>query len=125
MLTIPKNAPPAFHILAKPTGAICNLDCEYCFFLTKEQLYPDSKFRMADDLLENYIQQILESHQTPEVTIAWQGGEPTLMGLEFFERSIELVEKLRRPEQKVSHTIQTNGTRLDDSWGRFLTFATS
>lgn len=84
MPPLPKHAPPAFHLLAKPTGAICNLDCQYCFFLSKEQLYPDSKFRMTDDLLETYIQQLLESHQTLEVTVAWQGGEPTLMGLEFF-----------------------------------------
>jgi uncharacterized protein len=120
MLTLPKNAPPAFHLLAKPTGAICNLDCQYCFFLAKEQLYPGSKFRMADDLLETYIQQLLESHRTPEVTVAWQGGEPTLMGLEFFQRSIELVEKHKKPGQQVTHTLQTNGTRLDDDWGRFF-----
>ncbi len=120
MLTLPKNAPLAFHLLAKPTGAICNLDCEYCFFLAKEQLYPDSKFRMTDELLETYIQQLLESHQTPEVTIAWQGGEPTLMGLEFFESSLKLVEKYKKPGQKVTHTIQTNGTRFNDDWGRFF-----
>ncbi|GAB4350350.1 MAG: anaerobic sulfatase maturase [Leptolyngbyaceae cyanobacterium] len=120
MPTLLKNAPPTFHLLAKPTGAICNLDCQYCFFLAKEQLYPGSKFRMSDELLETYIQQLLESHQTPEVTIAWQGGEPTLMGLEFFQRSIELVEKHKKPGQQVSHTLQTNGTRLDDDWGRFF-----
>lgn len=120
MLTLPKNAPPAFHLLAKPTGAICNLDCQYCFFLSKEQLYPGSKFRMSDEVLETYIQQLLESHQTPEVTVAWQGGEPTLMGLEFFQQSMELVEKYKRPGQQISHTIQTNGTRLDDDWGRFF-----
>ena len=60
-LTLPKNAPPAFHILSKPTGAICNLDCKYCFFLSKEMLYPGSRFRMADELLETYISQLLES----------------------------------------------------------------
>lgn len=120
MLTLPKNAPPAFHLLAKPTGAICNLDCQYCFFLAKEQLYPGSKFRMADEVLETYIQQLLESHQTPEVTVAWQGGEPTLMGLEFFQQSIELVEKYKKPGQQVNHTLQTNGTRLDDKWGQFF-----
>jgi uncharacterized protein len=120
MLTPPKNSPPAFHLLAKPTGAICNLDCQYCFFLAKEQLYPGSKFRMADDLLETYIQQLLESHQTPEVTVAWQGGEPTLMGLEFFQRSIALVNQYKKPGQQVNHTLQTNGTRLDHDWGRFL-----
>ncbi|VXD22529.1 anaerobic sulfatase maturase [Planktothrix paucivesiculata] len=120
MLTLPKNAPPAFHLLAKPTGAICNLDCQYCFFLAKEQLYPGSKFHMTDGVLESYIQQLLESHQTPEVTVAWQGGEPTLMGLEFFERSLELVEKYKKPGQQIIHTLQTNGTKLDDHWGRFF-----
>lgn len=120
MLTLPKNAPPAFHLLAKPTGAICNLDCQYCFFLSKEQLYPGSKFRMSDELLETYIQQLLASHQTPEVTVAWQGGEPTLMGLEFFQRSIALVEKHKKPGQNITHTLQTNGTKLDDDWGRFF-----
>ena len=95
--TIPTGAPPAFHLLSKPTGAICNLDCAYCFFLAKEMLYPGSRFRMADELLENYIRQLIESHRTPEVTIAWQGGEPTLMGLDFFRRSIEHAQKYTRP----------------------------
>lgn len=120
MPTRPRNAPPAFHLLAKPTGAICNLDCQYCFFLAKKQLYPDSKFHMSEDLLETYIRQLLDSHQTSEVTIAWQDGEPTLMGLEFFQRSLELVEKHKKPGQQVTHTLQTNGTKLDDEWGRFF-----
>lgn len=120
MPTLPNSVPPAFHLLAKPTGAICNLDCQYCFFLAKEQLYPGSKFRMADDLLETYIQQLLDAHRTPEVTVAWQGGEPTLMGLDFFRRAIDLVEKYKKPGQIVSHTLQTNGTKLDDEWGRFF-----
>lgn len=119
-LTMPKNAPPAFHILAKPTGAICNLDCKYCFFLSKEMLYPGSRFRMADDLLETYLQQLLESHQEQEVTVAWQGGEPTLMGLEFFQRSVEYAEQHKRPDQRIQYTIQTNGTRLDDDLCAFF-----
>ncbi|HEY7819189.1 MAG TPA: anaerobic sulfatase maturase [Vicinamibacteria bacterium] len=118
--TIPRNAPPAFHILAKPTGAICNLDCKYCFFLSKEMLYPRSRFRMAGDLLETYIRQLLESHRAPEVVVAWQGGEPTLMRLDFFERSIEYVDRYKRRGQKVQYTIQTNGTTLDDAWCRFF-----
>jgi len=108
-----------FHVLAKPTGAVCNLDCKYCFFLSKQALYPESDFRMADDLLELYVRQLLES-QPEQVTIAWQGGEPTLMGLEFFERGMDLVERHTRPGQKVEHTIQTNGTRLDDAWCGFF-----
>jgi uncharacterized protein len=118
--TIPPNTPPAFHLLAKPTGATCNLDCAYCFFLSKEMLYPGSRFRMADDLLETYMGQLIESHRTPEVIIAWQGGEPTLMGLDFFRRSVELAERYRRPDMTISYTIQTNGTLLNDEWGEFL-----
>lgn len=120
MVKIPENAPPAFHILAKPTGAICNLDCKYCFFLSKEMLYPGSRFRMADETLELYIRQLLQSHRTPEVTVAWQGGEPTLMGLEFFRRSVAYVEQYRQPGQQVQYTIQTNGTLLDQDWADFF-----
>jgi uncharacterized protein len=120
MGTIPAGAPPAYHVLAKPTGAACNLDCTYCFFLSKEMLYRGSRFRMADEMLETYIKQLLESHGAPEVTVAWQGGEPTLMGLDFYRRSIECVEKHRRPGQTVSYTMQTNGTLLDDEWRAFF-----
>jgi serine-type anaerobic sulfatase-maturating enzyme len=116
----PAGAPLGFHLLAKPTGAVCNLDCSYCFFLSKEALYPGSSFRMADDVHELYIRQLLEAHRTPVVTIAWQGGEPTLMGLDFFRRSMELVERHRQPGQHVEHTIQTNGTRLDAEWAAFF-----
>lgn len=114
------NAPPAFHVLAKPTGAICNLDCKYCFFLSKDILYPDSKFRMTDAVMEQYIRQLLEAHQTPEVTIAWQGGEPTLMGLDFFREVLAIAEKYKKPGQRLLHTMQTNGTKLDDEWAIFF-----
>ena len=83
-------------------------------------LYPGSRFRMADELLETYIQQLLEAHQVAEVTIAWQGGEPTLMGLDFFKLSVEYVEKYKKPNQQVLHTMQTNGTKLDDEWCTFF-----
>jgi uncharacterized protein len=117
---LPKNAPASYHVLVKPTGAICNLDCKYCFFLSKEMLYPGSRFQMADDLLETYLRQLLEGHQDPDVALAWQGGEPTLMGLEFFERSVEICEQYKKPGQRVLHTIQTNGTTLDDDWCAFF-----
>jgi uncharacterized protein len=120
LTTYPSGAPPGFHLLAKPTGATCNLDCAYCFFLSKEMLYPGSRFRMADEMLETYIRQLIESHRTPEVMIAWQGGEPTLMGVDFFRRSVELAEKYRRSGMTISYSIQTNGTLLDDEWGEFL-----
>ena len=114
------DRPSAFHMLAKPTGPICNLDCEYCFFLSKEMLYPGDRFRMADEMLEMYIRQLLEGHRTREVTVAWQGGEPTMMGLDFFERSIELVEQHRQPWQQVQYTIQTNGVLIDERWAAFF-----
>ena len=80
-LPVAAPAPRPFHLLAKPTGAVCNLDCDYCFFLSKEMLYPGSRFRMADELLETYIRKLIEAHgSAPVVDVAWQGGEPTLMG---------------------------------------------
>jgi uncharacterized protein len=119
-LAVP-GAPPAFHLLAKPTGAVCNLDCSYCFFLSKEMLYPGSRFRMADELLEAYIRQLIEAHaQVPEVAIAWQGGEPTLMGVEFFRRSVELADRYLEPGQRAAYTIQTNGTLIDEEWAAFF-----
>src|SRR4051794_33217431 len=115
------DAPPAFHLLAKPTGAVCNLDCSYCFFLSKEMLYPGSRFRMADELLEAYVKQLIEAHaRVPEVMIAWQGGEPTMMGLDFFRRSVELANQYLKPGQRAVYTIQTNGTLIDDEWAAFF-----
>lgn len=114
------NAPPGFHLLAKPSGSTCNIDCTYCFFLSKEALYPNEKSRMSAATLEQYLRQLLESHRGPEVTVAWQGGEPTLMRVEFFELAVQLVEKYKRPEQTVLHTFQTNGILLDDEWCAFF-----
>ncbi len=117
---IPKNAPKSYHILAKPTGAICNLNCQYCFFLSKEELYPNSRFRMSDDLLQAYLAQLIDSHQTPEVTVAWQGGEPTLMGLEFYRKAVEYEKRLNKPNTTIQNTMQTNGTLLNDEWCTFF-----
>ena len=116
----PRQAPSSVHVMAKPTGAVCNLDCQYCFFLSKDTLYPGSNFRMADDVLGAYIRQTLEAQRSPHVTIAWQGGEPTLMGLEFFRRANALARKHLKPGTTLEHTIQTNGILLDDEWCEFL-----
>jgi uncharacterized protein len=116
----PPKSSAAFHIMAKPTGSACNLDCAYCFFLKKEGLYPGSSFRMSEEILEAYIKQLLEAHRVPQVTVAWQGGEPTLMGLDFFRRSLELQEKYRRPGTVIENTFQTNGVLLDEEWCRFF-----
>ena len=108
------------HVLAKPTGAICNLACSYCFFLDKERLYPGSKFRMSNEVLESYIRQLIKAHRCSQVTVGWQGGEPTLMGIDFYRHAIELQEKYRKPGMKFENTMQTNGTLLDDEWCRFF-----
>jgi uncharacterized protein len=110
-----------FHLLAKPAGAACNLGCQYCFFLSKENLYPRRESPLMDEeTQESYIRQLLESSPGQDVEVAWQGGEPTLRGREFFERSVALAERYRRPQQRVLHTLQTNGTLIDDDWAAFL-----
>ena len=110
----------AFHIMLKPRGAICNLDCAYCYFLSKELLYPGSRFRMANDLLEDYTRQYIEAQCVSDVTFAWQGGEPTLMGLDFFQLAVSLQEKYCRPGMHIQNTLQTNATLLDEEWCRFF-----
>jgi uncharacterized protein len=114
------NGNRAFHVMAKPTGSRCNLNCEYCFFLKKKYLYPNSDFRMSDTVMENYIRQTIQGQTGRNVTIAWQGGEPTLMGLDFFRRSLEAIEKSVRPGMQVEKTLQTNGVLIDEEWCRFL-----
>lgn len=112
--------PRTWHVMTKPVGPICNLDCRYCFYLEKEELYPDTrKWKMPDEVLEAYVRQYIEQQDVPELSFAWQGGEPTLLGVEFFRRVVEVQQ--RYANGKVIHNaIQTNGTLLDDEWGAFL-----
>jgi uncharacterized protein len=107
--------------MAKPIGPVCNLRCEYCFYLEKEALYPDGEqYRMSDEVLEAYIRQVVQAHaDIPELLFAWQGGEPTLLGIDFFRRALEL-QKSYAGGKPVRNTLQTNGTLLDDDWCRFL-----
>lgn len=109
-----------FHIMLKPRGSICNLDCKYCYFLSKEKLYPGSDFRMDEGLLESYTRQFIASQPGPEVTFGWQGGEPTLMGLDFFRKAVALQQQYAPPNKRIANTIQTNGVLLDEVWCRFL-----
>ncbi|MDR2164328.1 MAG: radical SAM protein, partial [Zoogloeaceae bacterium] len=105
---------PSYHLLSKPTGADCNLHCAYCFFLEKESLFA-ARPRMSQEVLEAYIRQRLDSLE-PEIEIAWQGGEPTLMRLDFFREAAALTQRYQRPGQQVRHSLQTNGLLLDDEW---------
>ena len=113
-----------FHILAKPIGPICNLDCRYCFYLRKESMFPDhhaaSDFRMNDETLEAFVKQNIQSNPRSQIDFAWQGGEPTLMGLDFFRRAVELQKRYCPEGKTITNAIQTNGTLLNDEWGEFL-----
>lgn len=110
-----------FQIMTKPMGPICNLDCTYCFYLEKENLYGGAarNYRMRDELLESYIRQYIKSQNASVINFAWQGGEPTLLGVEFFQKVIELEAKYADGRQ-IQNAFQTNGTLLDDNWGEFL-----
>lgn len=112
-----------FHVIAKPTGPVCNLRCVYCYYLEKERLWdPDETWRMTDATLERYVEQYIAA-QPPTVTeidFAWQGGEPTLLGVEFFERAVAMQKRLVPVGKKCVNSIQTNGTLLDEHWGAFL-----
>ena len=112
--------PNAFHVMVKPAGASCNLNCTYCYYLEKKKLYSDeSNFKMTEDFLGNFTKQYIEAHDVPLVTFTWQGGEPTLMGLDFFKKAIELQKKYSGGKN-IENAFQTNGTRLSDDWCRFF-----
>ncbi|MEM6313514.1 MAG: radical SAM protein, partial [Planctomycetota bacterium] len=109
-----------FHVMTKPIGPICNLDCKYCFYLEKEVLYDgERKWAMPPDVLERYIAQYIHSQPGRDVSFAWQGGEPTLLGVRFFRKVVELQQQYADGKQ-ITNAFQTNGTLLDDEWGAFL-----
>jgi uncharacterized protein len=109
-----------FHVMTKPTGPICNLDCKYCFYLEKENLYPDSKkWAMSDEVLERFIRQFIQANPLQVVNFAWQGGEPTLLGLAFFRKVVAL-QKHYADGKTIQNALQTNGTLINDEWGDFL-----
>ena len=110
-----------FQVFVKPVGAICNLGCHYCYYLEKESLYPPAgPFRMADDLLEEYIVQRIGITPGPVVDFFWHGGEPTLLGLDYFRRIVALQHRHRPPGKRIANSIQTNGVCIDEDWCRFL-----
>jgi len=116
----PSKRLAGFHIMAKPVGPICNLDCKYCFYLEKEKLYPHtSDWQMPDEILEAYIRQYIETQSVPAVSFAWQGGEPTLLGVDYFRRVVQL-EKKYANGKRIENAFQTNGVLLNDEWGEFL-----
>ncbi|PKF81111.1 anaerobic sulfatase maturase [Vibrio sp. vnigr-6D03] len=118
----PKAARP-FHVLSKPIGPLCNLDCEYCFYLDKTEYYPgQNRFDMTDTALETHVKNYIDSQPLgcKEVVFGWQGGEPTMRGIEFFERAVAFQKKHSRKGMIISNTIQTNGVLIDERWACFL-----
>ncbi len=113
-------SPQGLHVVAKPIGPVCNLDCQYCFYLEKQALFPaGEQYRMTDRVLSAFIAGYVASQPTPVVEFVWQGGEPTLLGMDFFKRVVEL----QRPFVKrktITNSLQTNGTLITDEWCRFL-----
>jgi uncharacterized protein len=109
-----------FHVMTKPIGPICNLDCRYCFYLEKERLYQDERrWKMPAEVLENYIRQYIQSQPMSEVGFAWQGGEPTLLGVDYF-RNVRSLQDRHARGKTITNALQTNGTLLDDEWCEFL-----
>jgi uncharacterized protein len=110
-----------FQVFVKPAGAVCNLDCQYCYYRDKRSLYPDTAaFRMPESLLEEYIVQHIEAAAGPEIAFSWHGGEPTTLGVDFFRKAVELQRKHRPAGWRIRNGIQTNGVLLDEEWCRFL-----
>ena len=118
----PQAAPRRrFHVMVKPAGALCNLDCSYCFYLHKETLLGQPKQpRISDELLEEHIRQYIEAQDGERVVFSWQGGEPTVLGLPFFEQVVALQAKYRRAGQAIENDLQTNGVLLTEEWAQFL-----
>jgi uncharacterized protein len=115
------RASQSFQVFAKPVGAACNLECRYCYYLKKQELYPGGEsFRMSDDVLEAYIVQTIEASPGEGVSFLWHGGEPTLLGLDYFRRIVALQRKHRPRDRRIVNGIQTNGTLLDEEWCRFF-----
>ena len=111
--------PTAFTTMIKPVGSLCNLDCDYCYYLGKADLYGGRQPKMSDELLERYISQYIESVQVPTVTFCWHGGEPLLAGIDFYEKAVALQNRYRGNKQ-IENSLQTNGLLINPDWCDFF-----
>jgi len=121
LLPQPTGMRHRFHAMVKPIGSLCNLNCTYCYYLHKEGLLHQPRApRMTDEILEQHIRQYIEAQTGDEVVFSWQGGEPTLLGLDFFSKVVELEARYKKPDQRIENDLQTNGILLDAEWAAFL-----
>ncbi|MCG9695565.1 anaerobic sulfatase maturase [Shewanella sp. Isolate11] len=110
-----------FHVMAKPGGAKCNIDCQYCFYLHKEGLLHQPKQpKMDDETLERFIKSYIESQDGEQITFSWQGGEPTLLGLDYYKKVVALQKRYQPEGVQINNDLQTNGLLLNDAWCAFL-----
>lgn len=110
-----------YHVMIKGIGPLCNLDCTYCYYLEKTSLFPkDEVYRMEEGLLETFVKRYIRSHPGPNVIFPWHGGEPTLLGLDFFRKAVEYQKKYLPEGWNCINVPQTNGTRLTDEWCTFF-----
>jgi uncharacterized protein len=115
------TTPTPFAVMAKPTGPVCNLDCRYCYYRGKMRLFPaGERYRMTDELLETYVRSFIEASSGPVVHFGWHGGEPTLLGTEFYRKVLEFQKRYLPPGWTCINNLQTNGVLLDDEWCAFL-----
>lgn len=112
--------PGVFSVMIKPAGPLCNLNCTYCYYLEKKKMFKGGNdFRLSEELLENFIRQYIAAVQIPVVTFVWQGGEPTLLGIDYFRKVVELQRKYSNGKT-IENAFQTNGTNLNDEWCKFF-----
>ncbi|MBS3771822.1 MAG: anaerobic sulfatase-maturation protein [Bacteroidales bacterium] len=110
----------AFNIMVKPIGPICNLNCTYCYYLEKKNLYESvQNFKMSHKVLETFIKEYIQGQKAPVINFVWQGGEPTLMGIDFYKKAVELQQKYKG-NKTIENSFQTNATKIDEDWARFL-----
>lgn len=114
-----KPRPKSYNVTAKPIGSTCNLNCEYCYYLPKEELLSDPTARMSDELLERFVSQYITTQDSRTVAFTWHGGEPTLLGIDFFQKVVDLQQKYA-DSKYIENNIQTNGILVDQSWCEFF-----
>ena len=112
------SGPMAFNIMLKPAGSLCNLDCHYCYYLDKSEIYGGKEPRMSEEMLENVIREYIKANEVPDVQFNWHGGEPLVLGPDFYKKAIEL-ERKYADGKNILNTLQTNGTLITQEWADF------